>query len=137
MKGQLPIIAAIGRIVIAALFLMSGLGKLGAPVATQGYIATVGLPFPLLGYAVAILAEVGCGFLLLIGYRTSIVAALLAVFTLATAVFFHNNFADQNQMIHFLKNIMIVGGLLQVVAFGAPALSLDARRAGARLALAR
>jgi putative oxidoreductase len=134
MRSQAPIIAAIGRIVVAALFLMSGLSKLGAPAAIQGYIASVGLPFPLLGYAIALLAEIGCGFLLLVGYRTNIIAAMLAAFTLATAVFFHNNFADQNQMIHFLKNIMVIGGLLQIVAFGAPALSLDARRARARTA---
>jgi putative oxidoreductase len=51
----------------------------------------------------------------------------MAVFTLATAIFFHRNFADQNQMIHFLKNIMITGGLLQVAHFGAGRFSLDAR----------
>jgi putative oxidoreductase len=56
------------------------------------------------------------------------VAIVMAVFTLATAVFFHNNFADQNQMIHFLKNIAIAGGLLQVAAFGAGALSVDGLR---------
>jgi putative oxidoreductase len=59
---------------------------------------------------------------------------MLAAFTLATAVFFHNKFDDQNQMIHFLKNIMIIGGLLQIVAFVAPALSLDARRVRDRTA---
>jgi putative oxidoreductase len=52
----------------------------------------------------------------------------LAVFALATAVSFHNNFADQNQMIHFLKNVMMAGGLLQIVTFGAGALSIDSRR---------
>ena len=52
----------------------------------------------------------------------------LAAFALATAVSFHNNFADQNQMIHFLKNVMMAGGLLQIVAFGAGALSVDNRR---------
>jgi putative oxidoreductase len=50
------------------------------------------------------------------------------VFTLATAVFFHNNFADQNQMIHFLKNIAIAGGLLQVATFGAGSISIDGLR---------
>ena len=62
------------------------------------------------------------------GYRTTFVATGMAVFTLATAVFFHNNFADQNQMIHFLKNIAIAGGLFQVAAFGAGSFSLDALR---------
>jgi putative oxidoreductase len=53
--------------------------------------------------------------------------SILAAFTVATALFFHRNFADQNQMIHFLKNFMIVGGLLQIVHFGAGAVSLDNR----------
>ena len=128
MEKQAPTIAAVGRILIALIFVMSGLTKLGAAEQTQGYIAAVGLPFPLLGYLVALVTEIGVGLLLLVGYRTKIAAAWLAVFTIATAVFFHNNFADQNTMIHFLKNLMITGGLLQIVATGATALSLDARR---------
>jgi putative oxidoreductase len=55
------------------------------------------------------------------------VALALAVFSIATAVSFHSNFADQNQMIHFLKNVMMAGGLLQIAAFGAGALSIDNR----------
>jgi predicted TIM-barrel fold metal-dependent hydrolase len=58
-------------------------------------------------------------------------ATALALFSLATAVSFHSNFADQNQMIHFLKNMMMAGGLLQIVAFGAGALSMDSRYATA------
>jgi putative oxidoreductase len=128
MEKYAPTIAAVGRILIAAIFLMSGLSKLGAPAATIGYIASVGLPLPALGFFIALAAEIGGGLLLLVGFQTRLIAALLAVFTLATAVFFHNNFADQNTMIHFLKNIMITGGLLQVVAFGATSLSFDASR---------
>nr|WP_315591714.1 DoxX family protein [uncultured Cupriavidus sp.] len=127
-------IATVGRILIAAVFIMSGLGKLGTPAATQGYISAVGLPLPVLGYAIAVATEVGGGLLLLVGYRTQLVALWMAAFTVATAVFFHNNFADQNQMIHFLKNFMIVGGLLQIAAFGATKLSLDARRVRPRTA---
>jgi putative oxidoreductase len=67
--------------------------------------------------------------LLLAGYRVRFVATAMAVFALATAVSFHSNFADQNQMIHFLKNVMMAGGLLQITAFGAGAISLDNRRA--------
>jgi putative oxidoreductase len=67
--------------------------------------------------------------LLLLGYRTRAVALGLAIWCLVTAVFFHHNFADQNVMIHFLKNLMIAGGLLQIVHFGAGAVSLDTRRA--------
>ncbi|MEX2693014.1 DoxX family protein [Rhizobium mongolense] len=120
--------AAVGRLLLAIMFILSGFGKIAAPEATQGYIASVGLPLPLLSYLLAIVVEVGGGILLIVGYQARIVSLVIAAFTLATALFFHNNFADQNQMIHFLKNIAIIGGLLQVAAFGAGALSLDARR---------
>ncbi|QIX97131.1 DoxX family protein [Cedecea sp. FDAARGOS_727] len=120
--------ATVGRIVIAAIFIVSGLGKIAAPEATQGYIASVGLPFPLLGYIIALAAEVGGGVLLLVGYRTRLIAALLAIFTVATALFFHHNFADQNTVLHFLKNLMIASGLLQISALGATSLSFDTRR---------
>ena len=76
----------------------------------------------------AVVVELGGGILLAVGYRTRIVSLAIAAFTLATALVFHTDFADQNQMIHFLKNIAIAGGLLQVAAFGAGALSLDDRR---------
>ncbi|HWK46186.1 MAG TPA: DoxX family protein [Stellaceae bacterium] len=128
MQNQSATLAAAGRVLIAVLFLLSGLGKLAAPGMTEGYIASVGLPAPLLGYLIAIVVEVGGGLLLLFGYQTRIVALIVAAFTLATALVFHHDFSDQNQMIHFLKNIAIVGGLLQVAAFGAGSLSLDARR---------
>jgi len=117
----------LGRILLGAPFLMSGLGKLGAHAATVGYISAVGLPAPSLAYLVAVIVEVGGGLLLLSGYRARPVSLVLAIFSVATAVFFHHNFADQNQMIHFLKNVMMAGGLLQITYFGAGAFSLDAR----------
>ncbi len=127
MTKQTDTIAFAGRILIGVLFLMAGLSKLGAPAATQAYIGAVGLPAPTAAYGVAVLVEVVGSVLLILGFQVRIVAAVLAVFTLVTALFFHNNFADQNQMIHFLKNVAILGGLLQVVAFGAGKLSLDNR----------
>ena len=117
----------IGRLMIGLPFAMSGLGKLAAYGATTGMISAVGLPFPPLAFIVAVAIELGGGLLLVAGYRTRAVALALAVFSLATALSFHNNFADQNQMIHFLKNVMMAGGLLQIAAFGAGALSLDNR----------
>jgi len=120
--------ALIGRILLAVLFLMSGVGKIGAPAGTQAYIAAAGLPAPFLAYLVAVVVEVGGSLLLIAGYQTRIAAAIMALFTLAAAFGFHNNFADQNQMIHFMKNIAIIGGLLQVAAFGAGAFSFDAWR---------
>jgi putative oxidoreductase len=117
-----------GRAIIGAVFLMSGLSKLTAYGATTALIATVGLPVPPLAWLVAVVVEAGGGLLLLLGFRTRAVALVLAAFVVATAVFFHRNFADQNQMIHFLKNLIIVGGLLQIAHFGAGAVSLDNRR---------
>jgi len=120
--------AAFGRLMIATLFLLGGLGKIAAPAATQAYIASTGLPLPIAGYLIAVAVEIGGGLLLAAGYRTTLVASGMAVFTLATAVFFHNNFADRNQMIHFFKNVAIAGGLFQVATFGAGSFSIDALR---------
>ena len=64
---------------------------------------------------------------MILGYRARLAAAMLAEFCIATAVLFHSNVADQNQLVHFLKNIAMTGGLLQVVAFGAGRFGLDAR----------
>ena len=118
----------LGRILLGAPFLVSGLGKLGAYAGTVGYIAAVGLPVAPLAFIVAVAIEVGGGLMLLSGYRVRPASLVMAVFSLVTAFFFHHNFADQNQMIHFLKNVMMAGGLLQIAAFGAGALSLDNRR---------
>jgi putative oxidoreductase len=118
----------LGRVLIGLPFLMSGLGKLAAFGPTTAYIGSVGLPLAPLGWAIAVAFEVGGGMLLILGFRVRAVAAGLAVFTLATAIFFHHDLADRNQMIHFLKNIMIIGGLLQIAHFGAGRYSLDARR---------
>jgi putative oxidoreductase len=127
-QGALPLI---GRILVATIFIMGGIGKLTAPGATQGYIAAMGLPVPIAAYIVSLIVELGGGVLLLLGYRTKIVAAVLAVFCVVTALVFHHALGDQNQMIHFLKNFAMAGGLLQIVAFGPGRLGLDSRTAAA------
>jgi putative oxidoreductase len=117
-----------GRLLIGLPFAMSGLSKLAAIGPTTEAIQAAGLPLPQLVLALCVLVELGGGLLLVAGFQTRIAAAALALFSLAAAVAFHSNFADQNQMIHFLKNVMMAGGLLQIVAFGAGALSIDNRR---------
>ena len=124
-KSYLPLL---GRVMIGAPFILSGLGKLTAHDATVAYISSVGLPLAQLAWLIAIVVEMGGGALLVIGYRARLVATVMALFALATAISFHRNFADQNQMIHFLKNIMMAGGLLQIVYFGAGPVSIDASR---------
>lgn len=118
-----------GRTLLSAIFILSGISKVSAPAGMIGYIESVGLPFPTLALALAVLVELVGGIALILGYRTRLVAAALAVFSVATALAFHNQLGDQNQFIHFFKNIAMAGGLLQVVAFGAGRFSLDARRA--------
>jgi putative oxidoreductase len=125
LSGAIPLI---GRALISAIFLISVTGKLTAPAATVSYITSAGLPFPPLAYAIAVFIELVGGLSLLVGFQTRIAAAALAVFCVAAALGFHNNFADQNQFFHFFKNIAMTGGLLQIVAFGAGRFSLDTQR---------
>jgi putative oxidoreductase len=121
------VIPVIGRILLATIFVLSGFGKLMAPAATIGYIESSGLPFATLGLAIAIAVELGGGLLLAVGYKTRLVAAVLAGFSIVAGLAFHHAVGDQNQMIHLLKNFAMAGGLLQVVAFGAGAYSIDNR----------
>ena len=121
------VVPFVGRILVAAIFILSGFGKIAAPAATQGYIAAMGLPAPVLAYIASIAIELGGGLLLLAGYRTKLIAAGLALFSIVTAFIFHHALADQNQMIHFLKNFAMAGGLLQFVAYGAGRISVDGR----------
>jgi putative oxidoreductase len=114
-QSALPLV---GRIMIAAIFLLSGASKLADPAAAMGYIASVGLPLPAFALAGAVVVEIGGSLLLIAGYRLRLVATVMALFSLATAAFFHHAFADQNQFIHFFKNVAMAGGLLQIVAFG-------------------
>jgi putative oxidoreductase len=125
-------LALLGRILIGLPFAMSGFGKLAAYGPTTAMIGAVGLPLPPLAFVVAVAVELGGGLLLVLGYRVRPVALALAAFSLATAISFHSNFADQNQMIHFLKNVMIAGGLLQIAAFGAGAISIEQWRRKSR-----
>jgi putative oxidoreductase len=115
-----------GRVLLSSLFLVSGLGKMAAYGATAGYMASQGVPGALLPLVIA--TEVLGAILIIVGWKTRVVAFLLAGFSLLTAFAFHSNFADQNQATHFLKNVAIAGAFLLLVANGAGPLSLDRRR---------
>lgn len=117
----------LGRILLASLFLLSGLGKITAYPATAGYMASVGVPGALLPFVIGL--EVLGAVALIAGWNTRAVALLLAGFTVASALLFHNDFADQMQRIMFLKNVSIAGAFLLVAAHGAGPLSLDGRKA--------
>ncbi|MBL8261241.1 MAG: DoxX family protein [Xanthomonadaceae bacterium] len=114
----------LGRAALASIFVLSGAGKLAAYAGTQQYMESVGVPGALL--PLVILAELGGGLALVAGLLTRVSATGLALFSVVAAGLFHADFADQNQMIHFLKNIAMAGGLLVLAAHGAGRYSVDA-----------
>lgn len=124
-------VSLIGRILLAAIFVISGISKIADPASTIGYLNAVGMPLPEVAYAITVVLEFVGGLFLFFGYRVQPAAIALAVFSIVAAVLFHGHIADQNQFAHLLKNISIAGGLLHVAAFGAGAISFDRRRASA------
>ena len=116
-----------GRILLSGLFLLSGVGKVGAYAATAAYMSSVGVPGVLLPVVIA--TEVLGAIAIVLGWQTRITAFLLAGYSLLAALVFHANFADQIEMIMFLKNVSIAGGFLLLVANGAGPLSFDRRLA--------
>ena len=126
----------IARVLLALMFVLAGIGKLGGLEGTAGYIASKGLPMPMvLAVAVGVL-ELVAGVLLIIGWQARWAALALAVFTVVASVLFHNYWAmpaeqQMMQQLMFMKNLAVTGGLLFVFAYGAGTLSLDARKAAA------
>lgn len=116
-----------GRVLISAIFILAGWGKIAGYAGTQGYMESVGVPGALL--PVVIVTELGGGLLVLAGLWTRLAAFALAGFSIVAAALFHANFADQMQQILFMKNLAMAGGLLFLVVHGAGALSIDAWRA--------
>ena len=119
-------IELLGRILLATLFLIAGLGKIGGYAATQGYMEAMGVPGMLLPLVIAL--EVGGALAIIAGWRTRLVAFLLAGFSIVSAVLFHSALGDQVQFVMFMKNLSIAGAFLLLVARGAGDWSLDARR---------
>jgi putative oxidoreductase len=119
-----------GRILLGLIFVLSGFGKLTGFGGTVGYIASKGLPLPQILAGIALVVELGGGLLLILGWKARWAAAALAIFTVLAALLFHNFWTMppeqvQNQTIHFLKNLSIVGGLLYVVTYGSGPLAVD------------
>lgn len=123
-----PYFNVASRLLLAYIFIMAGIGKLGAEAyaGTQGYMQAMGVPGALL--PLVILTELGGGLLLLVGFQARLAAFLLAGFSLVSAVIFHYQPADQMQMIMFMKNLAIAGGLLLITQYGAGAFAIDKRK---------
>ena len=122
-----------GRALIAFIFVMAGLNKITGYDGTAAYMAAHGIPAAKALLPLVIVVELGGGVLLALGLWARAAAVALALFVVAASVVFHAFWAVpaeqmQAQMIHFMKNLAILGGLLYVLAFGPGGWSLDARR---------
>jgi len=127
MNSQQNLADFAGRLLISAIFLATGLGKIAGYAGTQGYMEAMGVPGALLPLVIAL--EVGGAIAIIVGFRTRLAAFLLAGFCVLSALIFHRAIGDQVQFIMFMKNLAIAGGFLLLVARGPGEWSLDARRA--------
>ncbi len=135
-QAQQNLAALVGRILVAAIFVLSGIGKMADFSGTTALMNSVGLPVAEMLLVVTILIEVGAGMMLAIGLQTRTAALMLLLFMIPVTIVFHNPWASADsaiihqQMIHFLKNLAIMGGLLNLLAFGGGAYSVEKRRPG-------
>ena len=118
-------VALLGRVLMSAIFIHGGYVKAMAPTATMTYFSAQHLPMVGAAYALALLIEIGGGLVFLVGYRARLTALLLAIWCIATALVAHYHPESREQMIHFMKNVCMAGGFLQVVAYGAGRISVD------------
>lgn len=116
----------VARVLLGHIFLLAGFSKIGAYEGTEGYMEAMGVPGALL--PLVIILEVAGGLAIIAGWKTRWAALALAAFSAVAAAIFHHDFADQTQMILFMKNISIAGGLLLLAVHGAGAYSIDNRR---------
>jgi putative oxidoreductase len=119
--------ALVGRLFYSSIFVLYGYFKLTGFVGTIGYMAKMGLPAPTLFAVLAVLFELVGGLMILVGYQTRLVALALAVYVFVAALIAHSHVSDPAQLVHFMKNMAIVGGSLALVACGAGRYSVDAR----------
>ena len=122
--------AFVGRIFLALIFVVSGIGKITGYAGTAAYMASKGLPLVDVLLPLAILVELGGGLLLALGWKARWAAAALLLFLIPATLIFHPFWGidpklAQMQKIHFLKNVAIMGGMLMVLAIGAGAWSVD------------
>ena len=122
------VIALVGRVLLALLFVLAGYSKLTGIAGTAGWFGSIGIPFPTVVAVLVGLLELVGGLAIFIGSQTRIAALALAAFTVGATLIAHLDFSDQMQVLLFQKNLSITGGLLVLAAFGAGALSLDAKR---------
>ena len=123
------ILQPIGRLMLALIFILAGIGKIADPAGNMSFMQSAGVPGLLLWPTIAL--EILGGLAIAVGFKTRYAAFALAVFSVAAAFIFHRNFGDQMQMIMFLKNIAMAGGLLLLATSGVTAYSLDSKKKNA------
>jgi putative oxidoreductase len=126
-------VSLLGRILLSAIFIISGLSKIGNFGATHQVMLDHGVPMASIFLLGSILIEVGAGVSVLLGLKARWGAALLIVYLIPVTLIFHNFWAYQGaehqmQLVNFLKNISIMGGLAQLVAMGPGPISIDQSR---------
>jgi putative oxidoreductase len=121
------IVQLLGRILMAAIFIEGGIHKAMARVPTMAMLDHYNLPNPSLAFVVTVAVELGGGLAVLVGWKTKHAALILAFWCIATALVAHYHPGDKGQMIHFMKNVCMAGGFLQLYVLGAGRYSLDRR----------
>jgi putative oxidoreductase len=116
--------ALAGRILIALIFLMSGVDKFVHYAPTLGYMTKAGLPFPGVLLVASGVVETLCALAIIAGWNTRAAAWVLVAWMIPVTLIFHNPAGGQDQMAHFMKNVAITGGLLALAAFGPGGLSV-------------
>jgi len=128
------IVPLIGRILLSLVFIIAGVGKIGGFSMEQGFVASKHIPLPAVALAIAMLIELLGGLAILFGLFTRFAAWIVFLYLIPTTLIFHNFWAmqgaaHQDNMLHFEKNVAIMGGLLLLAAFGPGGFSVDAARA--------
>jgi putative oxidoreductase len=120
----------VGRILLATIFLMSGIGKISGFAGTAGYMASKGIPMTDVLLAITIVIEIGAALMLIVGFKARLGATALFLWMIPVTLIFHNFWAmpaDQQmiQQIMFMKNLGLMGGMLYIMSFGSGPMSLD------------
>jgi len=128
------IVPLVGRILISSVFILAGIGKISGFSGEEGFVASKHLPLPAVALGIAMIVELVGGLAILAGLYTRFTAWIVFLYMIPTTFLFHNFWTMQgaardDNMLHFEKNIAIMGGLLILAAFGAGAFSIDSARA--------
>ena len=133
-NGSTSIIPLLGRILLSSVFVLSGISKITGFAMERGYVEAKHLPLPAVALTIALIIELAGGLAVLTGFATRLTAWILFLYLIPTTFLFHNFWAMSgmdryDNIVHFEKNLAIMGGLLLLAAFGAGANSIDASRA--------